>query len=125
MNRISTALSSVLNNTPSLFVCVVILRFDTSPARTAKSISRRLVVPGGAHATYGVSGEEFNSVSVGDVKELRQASSKVFDPRLVFAWEKEVFRFSHAHSIHEAKIWKSSETVVKAQRHLSGKLYYS
>jgi hypothetical protein len=125
MNRISTALSSVLNNAPFLLVCVVILRFDTSPARTARSISRRLVVPRGVHATDGLFGGEFNSANSGNINEPRQtSSSKGFDPRLVFAWEKEVFRFSHAHSVHEAKIWKSSEAVVKAQRHLSGKLQW-
>lgn len=123
MNRISTALSSVLNDAPFLLVCVVILRFDTNPARTAKAISRRLVVPRGVRAIDGVFGGEFNPANMGDVNDPRQGySSKGFDPRLVFAWEKEVFRFSHAHSIHEAKIWKSSEAVVRAQRHFSGKL---
>lgn len=123
MNKISSALSSVLSNTSFLLVCVVILRFDTNPARTARSISRRIVVPRGVRATNSVFREEFNSSHNGDLNEPWQtSSSKGFDPRLVFAWEKEVFRFSHAHSIHEAKIWKSSEAVVRAQRHLSGTL---
>ncbi|KIM37404.1 hypothetical protein M413DRAFT_273937 [Hebeloma cylindrosporum] len=113
MNKISTALSSVLINAPFLRVCVVILRFDASPVRTAKAISRRLVIPREVRASGG-------DLMWDDPRQF--SNSKGFDPRLVFAWEKEVFRFSQAHSIHEAKIWKSSEAVVKAQRHLSGKL---
>jgi len=77
------------------------------------------MVPTGLRATDDIRGD-LNSAHMVDVSEPQQTSSSIgFDPRLVFAWEKEVFRFGHAHSIHEKKIWKSSELVVNAQRHLS------
>lgn len=99
MEKIASALSEVLNNHALLRVCVVVLRFDSDGARTARAISR---------------------LASSKLKTRTAPGHRGFDARLVFAWEKEPFRYSYAHSMQESKIWKSAEAVTKAQRHLSG-----
>ncbi|KAF9035196.1 hypothetical protein BJ165DRAFT_1533699 [Panaeolus papilionaceus] len=106
MNAAANALSRILNDTMhSLKVVVLVLRHDPNPARTAKMISRL------AHSK--IYGEVFDL-------SYDPVTPTGFDPRLVFAWERQPFRYSHAHSEHERMIWRSAEAVVKGQRALSG-----
>ncbi|KAF8885569.1 hypothetical protein CPB84DRAFT_1750157 [Gymnopilus junonius] len=86
--RVAGALSRVLNNHALLRVCVIVLRFDSDGARTARIISR-------------LASSEF--------KTCTAPGSLGFDARLVFAWEKEPFRYSYAHSMHDDMIWKCAE----------------
>ncbi|KAF8152562.1 hypothetical protein B0H34DRAFT_120992 [Crassisporium funariophilum] len=96
LSKVANALSDILNHRPSLQVCVLLLRFDSEPAQTARFLSR-------------LAGPNFpGCIHVG------------FDPRLVFVWEKESFRYNYAHSVQESMVWRSAETVIKAQRQLSG-----
>ncbi|KDR71842.1 hypothetical protein GALMADRAFT_782309 [Galerina marginata CBS 339.88] len=116
METVAGAVSDVLNNHPSLKVCVLILRFDTNPAGTAKIISRLASQKFKANPNPG---SRPSGILVGETGS-ETPSQLGFDPRLVFAWEKEPFRYSYAHSVHEGMIWKSAEAVAKAQRYLSG-----
>jgi hypothetical protein len=109
INRVARALTDVLNNSRGLEICVLVLRFDSSPARTARQISRLVSAM--------MSENRFSSFPHLD----NQDESSGFDPRLVFAWEKEPFRYSHAHSSHELMIWRAAEAVAKAQCYMSGK----
>ena len=108
--RVANTLSEVLNNSQSLCVCILVLRFDADPAYTAKSItslaSQKLLQVG-------------DRVLLGETDVLL-AAANWFDPRLVFAHEKEPFRYSHAHSKHEMNLWKSAEAMVDSQRYTTG-----
>ncbi|PPQ95425.1 hypothetical protein CVT26_008446 [Gymnopilus dilepis] len=97
MDRVAGALSTALSNSASLKVCVLLFRYDSDAARTARVISR---------------------LTSSRLKAHPGLNRRGFDPRLVFAWEKEPFRYPYAHSTHERMIWKSAEAVAKAQRHI-------
>lgn len=109
INRVARALTDVLTNCRGLAICVLVLRFDSSPARTARQISRLVSAMMSENRVAGFPYVDTQDESAG------------FDPRLVFAWEKEPFRYSHAHSAHELMIWRAAEAVAKAQSYMSGK----
>ena len=106
LSRVANTLSEVLNNCQALRVCILLLRFDADPSYTAKFITR--------FASQKVLGDRVLS----DKTDVRAANW--FDSRLVFAHEREPFRYSHAHSRHEIELWKSAETMVNSQRYLKG-----
>ncbi|KDR74077.1 hypothetical protein GALMADRAFT_227772 [Galerina marginata CBS 339.88] len=112
MEKVASAISDVLNNHASLRICVLILRFDMNPEGTAKIISRL------ASLKFNINRSSQPQRALVDDSETPKRTG--FDPRLVFAWEKEPFRYSYADSVHEGMIWKSAEAVTKAQRYLSG-----
>lgn len=143
MTQVANALADVLNGHASLKVCVLVLRFDSNPAQTAKLISLH-AAPKMLHwqspnttPSCSSSRDVMPAVSVLNMEKpenkmevdvpppvpglvTADAPPPKFDPRLVYAWEKEVFRYNYAHSLHERMIWKSSEAVANAQRYLSG-----
>ncbi|KAF8808891.1 hypothetical protein BYT27DRAFT_7337567 [Phlegmacium glaucopus] len=99
LSSVANTLSEVLNNNRTLRVCILVLRFDIDPTYTAKAIvqlaSRKIL---GSRAT----------------------NANWFDSRLVFAHEREPFRYGHAHSDHELALWKYAETMVNSQRYVTG-----
>ncbi|CAA7263837.1 unnamed protein product [Cyclocybe aegerita] len=108
ITKVADALTDVLQWGLALRVCVLVLRFDIEPTKTAKFIS---------HLTFPkppISEEDAADMT----REERQKPG--FDARLVFAWEKEPFRYNYAHSVQERKLWKAAEMVVNAQRITSG-----
>lgn len=105
LSRVAKTLSEVLNNTQTLCVCILVLRFDTDPSHTAKVIARL--------TSKNLPGTRVPAKT--DVSAVNW-----FDSRLVFAHEREPFRYSHAHSQHEMKLWKSAETIVNSQRYVTG-----
>ena len=46
-----------------------------------------------------------------------------FQPRVVFAWEKQPFRYPAAHDQHEASLWKSAEVLVRGQGKMCSKSF--
>ena len=106
LSRVANTLTEVLKNCPTLRVCILVLRFDTDPTYTAKIIIR--------HASQKL---------LGNPVLAKTATAGWFDSRLVFAHEREPFRYSHAHSKHEMKLWKSAEAIVDSQRHVAGRVY--
>ncbi|KAF8970871.1 hypothetical protein BDZ97DRAFT_2071550 [Flammula alnicola] len=112
ISRVAGALTDVLNHTQFLEVCVLVLRFESNPARTAKQISRLV--------STRINEDHFSGfLGLGGDASMAEEQTG-FDPRLVFAWEKEPFRYSHAHSAHESMIWRAAEAVAKAQRYMAG-----
>ncbi|KAF4622492.1 hypothetical protein D9613_009080 [Agrocybe pediades] len=110
MNRVAYAVGVILSNHKDLQVCVLILRSEKNPSQAASLISRE--VSAMLRYPYApVQGRE--ATNGGNLKEVG------FDHRLVFAWEKEPFRYSYAHAPHEELVWKSAQAVMKAQEHLS------
>ena len=101
--RVSNAIGDVLGSHRTLQVCVLLLRSDRDPSYAAKHITRSLSL--------------LQDTSAMDTREDQDG---VFDQRLVFAWEKQPFRYSYAHSHREDMIWKSAQAVAHAQRYLSG-----
>lgn len=112
ISRVANTLSDILEHTQFLHVLVLVLRFESNPTRTAKQISRLLSARiNDSH----ISG--FVNLNVLDSPEPEPG----FDSRLVFAWEKEPFRYSHAHSAYEKKMWRAAEAVTNSQRFMAGK----
>ena len=105
LSNVANTLSEVLENSRTLRVCILVLRFDTDPTNTAKII---------AHLASGKlsGGRAFAKTSGG--------AASWFDSRLVFAHEREPFRYSYAHSKHETTLWKSAEAIVNSQRYITG-----
>ena len=46
-----------------------------------------------------------------------------FDPRVVFAWEKQPFRFLAAHDEQQLRLWRSAEVLVRGQGRMGSKLF--
>ncbi|PPQ86565.1 hypothetical protein CVT25_006157 [Psilocybe cyanescens] len=122
---VANAISGVLNRHTSLIVCILVLRFDSNPERTAKLISNavasRMVY---TRAPLLSPRESVQSVHCDqdkmDLDIESPDSPPTLDPRLVFAWEKESFRYNYAHSEQERAIWKSAEEIAQSQRYLKG-----
>lgn len=115
--RVAQSIADVLMHTPALETCVLVLRFDSNPARTARQISRLVSARISEYRRSGGGGAGLSSAPP------PAADDPGFDARLVFAWEREPFRYSHAHSAHENAMWRSAEGVVKTQRHMSGEQF--
>lgn len=111
--RVAQSIADLLMHTPALETCILVLRFDSNPARTARQISRLVSARISEYHRNG-----FVDLSMPPAQGA--ADDPGFDARLVFAWEREPFRYSHAHSSHENAMWRSAENVVKTQRHMSG-----
>lgn len=114
LTRVARAVGDVLVHSQFLDVVVLVLRFDTAPARTAKRLSRLVAERM----------EETNMAGLLDMLSGVPPVESGFDPRLVFAWECEPFRYSHAHSAHENMLWKAAENVARMQRQTAGKYPY-
>ncbi|KAF9482877.1 hypothetical protein BDN70DRAFT_929682 [Pholiota conissans] len=112
INRVASTLSDILDHTQFLSVLILVLRFDSNPTRTAKQISRLLSARSNDSHMSGT----FASIDALGSPEPGPG----FDSRLVFAWEKEPFRYCHAHSAYEKKMWHAAETVTNSQRFMSG-----
>jgi len=106
LSRVANTLSEVLNNCQALRVCILLLRFDADPSYTAKFITH--------FATQKVLADD----RLPDRTDARAANW--FDSRLVFAHEREPFRYSHAHSRYEMELWKSAEIMANSQRYIKG-----
>lgn len=126
---VANAISDVLNRNRSLIVCVLVLRFDSNPARTARLISSAAASkmtctsersPSPRHTMDTVL---YDSDDM-DVDVQSSDTPPALDPRLVFAWEKESFRYNYAHSEHEKIMWKSAESIAKAQRYMKGENFF-
>lgn len=107
--RVANTLTEVLNNSHTLRVCILVLRFDANPDHTVKFI------------TYLASQKLLGARLL---LKTDVPAADWFDPRLVFAHEREPFRYSHAHSKHEMNLWKSAEAKVNSQRHITGMLFF-
>lgn len=114
--RVANTLSEVLNNSQPLRVCILVLRFDADPAYTAKSITTSLA------SQKLLDGDR--RVLVNAETDVLLAAANWFDPRLVFAHEREPFRYSHAHSKHEMNLWKSAEAMVNSQRYTTSMFFF-
>jgi hypothetical protein len=108
LSRVANTLTDVLNNSHTLRVCILVLRFDADPNHTAKFIT--------CLASQKLLGDRV-------LLKTDLPAANWFDPRLVFAHEREPFRYSHAHSKHEMNLWKSAEAKVISQRHISGMFF--
>lgn len=107
LSRVANTLSEVLNSSHTLRVCILVLRFDADPSHTTKFITSLA-----------------SQKLLGDRVLTGVPAANWFDPRLVFANEREPFRYSHAHSRHEMNLWQSAEAVVNAQRHIMGMIFF-
>lgn len=101
--RVANTLTEVLNHNRTLRVCILLLRFDTDPTYTAKVIAR-------------LASQKLFRGRTPPKTDHDTCAPHWFDPRLVFAHEREPFRYSHAHSKHEMMLWKSAETIVNSQK---------
>ena len=106
LSKVANTLTEVLNTSRSLRVCILLLRFDADPTYTARFITR-------------LASQKFLGDRV-PAKTTDVCAANWFDARLVFAHEREPFRYTHASSEHEMKLWKSAETVVDSQRYVTG-----
>ncbi|KAH9475523.1 hypothetical protein JR316_0012638 [Psilocybe cubensis] len=121
---VANALSDVLSRHPSLIACVLVLRFDSNPARTARLISNAVASRMASSKQRRSSSPRYSMDMQCDSDDMDvdmdSDSPPAVDPRLVFAWEKESFRYNYAHSEHEQIMWKSAESIAKAQRFMKG-----